>query len=158
HVETPAKCLRVAQADAENANRRLTPPARQEPRMLESALRELRSTASAAEAVLLPLLHAGVAGEVARIAELLDHAAGDIGRFWRSGGCRGSRAWDKRSSNRLRHDGSGRLHRNRLRLLAFFVLIPIRLDHRRIVERLWLLLALGAEHRLQCAGQSLRNG
>src|SRR5829696_1478559 len=51
----------------------------------KSALRELRAATGAAQTVLLPLLHAGVAGEVPGVAELLHHARGRVGRGRGSG-------------------------------------------------------------------------
>src|SRR5207249_1274969 len=88
-------------------------------------LGELRAAAGAAEAVLLPLLHAGVAGEVAGVAELLDQAGGRVGR---RGGGRRRGARDERLAVGAR-GGRGRARRHRLGLLSLPRLVAVGPDH-----------------------------
>ena len=125
----------------------------------ESALRELRAAASTAEAVLLPLLHPGVAGEVAGVAELLDHAGRDIRRVGRRSA--GRRRGPRRES-RAGLSGEPALEPPAWRAspgspspARGFFSSWYALDHGRVAERVPLLLGLRAEHRLQGPGDPL---
>src|SRR5207248_7855089 len=88
-------------------------------------LRELGAAAGAAQAVLLPLLHPGVAGQVAGVTELLDHPDGRVGRG------RGGRGAVGPGDDGL---PGGRGRRRRLRPLPLPLLVLAGLDPRRVVE------------------------